>query len=334
MSTPRAGPRGQGYEWARAFWVVAPHRGEIRDVSLRSPGHGDVLVEALYSGISRGTELLVFRTDVPVSQRQAMRCPFQDGDFPAPVKYGYALVGRIVAGADRRPGEAVFVLHPHQDRVVVPADATIPIPDGVPPARAVLAANMETALNGLWDADVQAGDRVCVIGAGVVGLLSAYLARRIPATEVTIVDPDPAKAVVAEALGIPFAAAPPADDGFDVVIEASGNPAALAACLALAGFEATVVVLSWYGTATAALALGLEFHARRLVLRSSQVGAVAAGKRTRWPARRRLATALGLLADPRLDALISGEGRFEHLPETFSALDQGKLTALCQRIGY
>lgn len=334
IDTPYAGTEHRRPERARAFWVVGSGRGEIRDEPLRRPAAGEVLIEALHSGISRGTELLVFRNEVPPSQYAAMRCPFQAGDFPAPVKYGYALVGRVAAGDHRPAGEVVFVLHPHQDRLVVPADAVVTVPEAVPPARAVLAANMETALNGLWDAGVQPGQRVCVFGAGVVGLLTAYLARRIPATEVIIVDPDPARASSAASLGIAFAAAPPQQSDFDVVFEASGNPAALAACLPLAGFEASIVVLSWYGERTAALALGHDFHARRLVIRSSQVGTVAARLRGRRSRQERLLTALGLLADARLDALIAGESRFEDLPAAMAALDQGRPGGLSHRITY
>ncbi len=148
----------------------------------RRPGPSDVVVETLFSGISRGTETLVFQHRVPPSQYAAMRCPFQEGEFPAPVKYGYSAVGRVVDGPDELLDRIVFVLHPHQTRFVVPASAAVPIPPEVPPGRAVLAANMETALNGLWDAEVMAGDRVCVIGAGVVGLLTGWLASAPPAS--------------------------------------------------------------------------------------------------------------------------------------------------------
>lgn len=334
MVTPRAGPGSKRHDRASAFWITSPRRGEIREEPLRPPGRDEVLIETLFSGISRGTELLVFRNDVPPSQYQAMRCPFQDGAFPAPVKYGYALVGRVVAGAAEPVGSAVFALHPHQDRLVLPAAAVHPVPADVPPARAVLAANMETALNGVWDAGVQPGERICVFGAGVVGLLTAYLAAAMPATEVTVVDPDPAKAGPCARLGLGFAATTPAEGAFDVVFEASGNPDALDACLALGGFEARIVVLSWYGTRTATLALGEAFHAGRLCIRSSQVGAVAPSVRGRWSRERRLATALCLLADPRLDALITGESRFEDLPQTMAALDNGRLGGLCQRVRY
>jgi 2-desacetyl-2-hydroxyethyl bacteriochlorophyllide A dehydrogenase len=319
---------------ARAFWTTGPGRGAIRTTELAPLVPGTVLVETLYSGISRGTETLVFLNRVPASQIQVMRCPFQEGAFPAPVKYGYAAVGRIVDGAAEDRDRHVFVLHPHQDRFVVPAAAAMPIPETVPPARAVLAANVETALNGLWDSGIAAGDRVCVIGAGVVGLLVAWLASRIPAVNITLYDIDPLKEIYARRLAIPFQADPPERGDYDVVIHASGNPAGLAYALALAGFEATIVEMSWYGDRSAVLPLGEDFHSRRLTIRSSQVGGIPAARRARWPHRRRLETAMDLLNDPLLDALISGESGFDELPQVMAALADGSMTALCHRIRY
>jgi NADPH:quinone reductase-like Zn-dependent oxidoreductase len=297
---------------------------------------GQVRVRCCYSAISRGTETLVFRGEVPESQYQAMRCPFQEGDFPAPVKYGYSAVGVVEDGPAPLAGQRVFVLHPHQDRFDVPADAAVPVPAAVPSGRAVLAANMETALNALWDAGIGPGDRVCVIGGGVVGLLCAALAVRMPGTEVLLADPDPAKADAAARLGIPFV---PRIDGledadFDIIIHASGNPDGLATALTLAGFESLIVELSWFGEQPVCLPLGEAFHSRRLTLRSSQVGSVAPSRRPRWSHRRRLAKALALLDDPRLDALISGESAFADLPQVMADLAGGRLPALCHRIRY
>ncbi len=324
---------------ARAFWITDLGRGEIRDCRPEpAPGAGDVLVETLCSGISRGTETLVFAGRVPLGQYARMRCPFQEGEFPGPVKYGYAAVGRVSAGPAALLGRIVFALHPHQSRFVVPAEAVLPLPADVPPGRAVLAANMETALNGIWDAPVLPGDRVCVIGAGVVGLLTAFLASRIPGTDVAVIDPDPGQAQATSALGLawyPEAARLPegrAGD-FDIVIHASGNPAGLRTGLALAGFEAPIIEMSWYGDREATVPLGEAFHSRRLAIRASQVGSVAARQRPRWTHRRRLQTALGLLADDRLDALISGESDFESLPGVMADLAAGR-PALCHRIRY
>jgi threonine dehydrogenase-like Zn-dependent dehydrogenase len=318
----------------RAFWVGAPGRGELRRAVLPSPGPEDVLVRALASGISRGTEALVFRGHVPQSQHAAMRCPFQEGDFPAPVKYGYASVGVVEAGPAGLRGRRVFCLHPHQDRYVVPADAVLPVPDPVPDARAVLAANMETAVNGLWDAAPRLGDRIAVVGAGVVGALMAALAARLPGAQVAIVDVDPAREALAAALGCRFARPEQAQGEADLVIHASGSGEGLATALRLAGFEATVLEMSWYGDRPVAAPLGESFHAKRLSLRSSQVGAVATARRARRSRRQRLALALELLADPVFDRLLTGSSGFADLPRTMARLADDPQGTLCHVVRY
>ena len=313
---------------ARAFWVVRPGQGEIRQEALTPAGPGEVAVRTLFSGVSRGTETLVFGGRVPESQHAAMRCPFQAGGFPGPVKYGYCAVGAL------EDGRTVFCLHPHQDRFVVPADMVRPVPAEVPAARAVLAANMETALNALWDSGIAPGDRVAVVGLGVVGLLIAYLAARMPGVDLVGIDPTPTRAGVAERLGIPFSAQAPDGIDADLVVHASGTPDGLATALRLAGMEATVLEASWHGSQPVPLALGEAFHSRRLVLRSTQVGMVAPSHRPRWDYARRLDKALALLADPALDCLIDGESAFDALPATMAALADGSLPALCHRIRY
>ena len=319
---------------ARAFWLAAPGRGELRQAALAPPAAGEVLVRALASGISRGTESLVFLGRVPLSQQQAMRCPFQEGDFPAPVKYGYASVGVVEAGPPELVGRRVFCLHPHQDRYVVPRDAVLPLPEGLPVARAVLAANMETALNGLWDGAPRLGDRIAVVGCGTVGALAAALAARIPGTRVEIVDIDPGRAGLAAALGCRFAAPRDASGDADLVIHASGSAAGLATALALAGLEATVLELSWYGDAPVAAPLGEAFHSRRLRLVASQVGAVAPARRARRTRRQRLEQALALLTDPVFDRLITGESDFAELPAVLARLASDPDGALCHLIRY
>jgi threonine dehydrogenase-like Zn-dependent dehydrogenase len=303
---------------ARAFWTIAAGIGELRAETLAPLGPGEVLVETLFSGVSRGTERLVFEERVPSSEFERMRAPFQSGDFPFPVKYGYAAVGSV-AGSD----EHVFALHPHQDRFSLPREAALPLPEGVPPARAVLAANMETALNALWDSGAGPGERIIVIGAGAVGSLVAYLAGRIAGTETTLVDIDPAREQLAHALGVGFALPAAAPGGADVVFHASASAAGLATALGCAGDEASVVELSWYGEGAVAVPLGGAFHALRLKLISSQVGRVSPGRRPRWTHRRRLAKALELLRDPRLDALLSKPVPFTELPARMSELLAG-----------
>jgi len=318
---------------ARAFWVVAPGRGEIRTEPL-TPPPGAVVIRALYSGVSRGTEALVFQGRVPPSEYRRMRAPFQDGDFPAPVKYGYASVGVVERGPADLLDRNVFVLHPHQTRYGVPPGSVHVVPEDVPPERAVLTASLETAINGVWDARPHPGDRVVVIGAGAVGCLSAWLTGRIPGCEVELVDINPARAAIAERLGVRFTAPEQVAAGADVVIHASGSPEGLDLALRAAGFEATVVELSWYGDTAVPVRLGGGFHALRLTLKSSQVGGVAASQRPRWDARRRMRLALGMLSDAALDVLITAESAFEELPETMARLANGPGPTLCHRIRY
>jgi 2-desacetyl-2-hydroxyethyl bacteriochlorophyllide A dehydrogenase len=315
---------------ARAFWTTSPGVGEIREESLAGPAEGEVLVETLYSAISRGTESLVLAGRVPPSEHERMRAPHQGGRFPFPVKYGYLNVGRVVEGASDLTGKTIFCLYPHQTQYVVSAADVVLLPQNVPPARAVLAGNLETAINGLWDGELRMGDRVAVVGAGVVGCLVAYLAGRVPGCQVELCDVLPTRARVAAALGVGFAAPEQARKGADVVVHTSGTAAGLTLALSLCAAEATVVELSWYGDASAELALGGAFHSQRLTIRSSQVGGLAAPQRARWTTRRRLELAVSLLADPVLDALIDGESRFEELP----AVLPGLRTALCHRLRY
>jgi 2-desacetyl-2-hydroxyethyl bacteriochlorophyllide A dehydrogenase len=319
---------------AHALWITAPGRAEIRSEPLATPSPGDVLVRTLYSGISRGTETLVFRGLVPPTEFERMRAPFQDGDFPAPIKYGYASVGRVERGPHHLQNRIVFALFPHQTRYILPAQAVHVVPEEVPPGRAVLTANLETAINGLWDARPHIGDRIAVIGAGTIGCLVAWLASRIPGAEVELIDINPHREEVARTLGIPFAAPAAARADADLVVHASGSPAGLELALRLAAFEAVVVELSWYGAQPVQLPLGEAFHARRLTIRSSQVASVAASQRGRWDTRRRLQLALSLLRDPTLDALITGESEFEDLPDTMTRLAADASGTLCHRIRY
>lgn len=318
----------------RACWVEAPGRAGLRPSALAVPGPSEVRVRTLHSGISRGTELLVFRGEVPESEYERMRAPFQEGDFPAPLKYGYASVGVVEQGPQALLGRTVFCLYPHQTHYVVPAEAVHPLPEGLPPARAVLAANMETAINALWDAAPHIGDRIAVVGAGVVGLLAAWLAGRMPGCEVEVVDTNPGRRAVAEQLGLSFASPQAARPDADLVIHASGKAEGLATALRLAAFEATVLEMSWYGRQAVALPLGEAFHSRRLTLRSSQVGHVAQSQRARWSHGRRLALALALLRDPALDALLTDAAPFDELPAVLARLAAGAPQTLCHRIDY
>jgi threonine dehydrogenase-like Zn-dependent dehydrogenase len=319
---------------AHAFWVRAPGVGEIRSVKLPEPGDGDVTVRTLRSGVSRGTETLVFRGGVPPDQYEVMRAPFQEGDFPAPVKYGYLNVGAVEEGPAELRGRTVFCLYPHQTAYVVPAGAVTVVPEGVPPARAVLAGTVETAVNALWDAAPLLGDRVSVVGAGMVGCCVARLLSRFPASQVTLVDVDPGRADVAAAIGVEFALPGDAAGDRDLVVHASATSAGLQRSLELLAPEGTVIELSWYGDTEVRLSLGGAFHSARLGIRASQVGTVSPARSGRRTTADRLALALELLRDPAFDALVSGESRFSELPDVMSRLAAGSLPALCHTITY
>jgi NADPH:quinone reductase-like Zn-dependent oxidoreductase len=318
---------------AQALWYVGQGRAELRDEpAVAAAGAGMVRVRALYGAVSRGTERLVLAGRVPESEHERMRAPFMGGGFPFPVKYGYATVGRLEDAASR--DQLVFALHPHQSLFTVPAEAVHPVPAGVPPSRAVLAANMETALNAVWDGAPGPADRIAVVGAGTVGLLVARLCARLPGAEVTVVDIAKARAKLAEALGAKFAspAAAPAD--CDLVFHASGSGAGLASALRCAGDEATIVEMSWYGAGEVAVPLGDAFHSRRLRLVSSQVGKVASSHRSRWTHARRLKAALTLLDDPALDVLLAPAVDFKDLPSRLPAILAEDGDARCPLIRY
>jgi NADPH:quinone reductase-like Zn-dependent oxidoreductase len=317
-----------------ALWYVSPGRAELRDEPVAAPKPDEVRVRALHGAISRGTECLVHAGRVPASEYERMRAPFMAGTFPFPVKYGYATVGRVEAGPAELDNHIVFCLHPHQTLFNLPAAAAVPVPADVPPGRAVLAANMETALNAVWDGAPGPADRVAVVGGGLVGLLVAYLCARLPGADVTVVDIAPGRAALARALGAGFAAPDAATTECDVVFHASGTAAGLGLALRLAGEEASIIEWSWYGAGDVAAPLGEAFHSRRLRLISSQVGKVAPSHRARWTHRRRLAAVLALLTDPALDALLAPAIAFEDLPARLPAILSPASDVVCQPIRY
>jgi len=319
---------------ALAFWLREPGVGEIRSTPLTEPGPDDVLVRTLRSGVSRGTETLVFRGGVPASQYTAMRAPFQEGDFPGPVKYGYLNVGVVEQGPPDLHGRTVFCLYPHQTAYVVPAGAVTVVPEDVPPARGVLAGVVETAVNALWDATPLVGDRVAVVGAGMVGCCVARLLSRFPAVHVTLVDVVAGRAEVADALGVDFATPDEAAGDRDLVVHTSATSAGLQRSLDLLRPEGTVIDLSWYGDTDVRLSLGGAFHSRRLGLRASQVGSISPARRGSRTTADRLVLALDLLRDPAFDVLVTGESQFGELPDVMARLAVGSLPALCHTITY
>ena len=319
---------------AQAFWLRAPGQGEIRPVGLHEPGPDEVVVRTVRSGISRGTETLVFRGGVPADQRARMRAPFQEGDFPGPVKYGYLNVGAVEEGPSHLRGRTVFCLYPHQTAYVVPAAAVSVVPEGIPPARAVLAGTVETAINALWDAAPLVGDRITVVGAGMLGCCVARLLQGFPGVRVTLVDVDPDRAETAAALGVAFALPEEADGGCDLAVHTSATSAGLQRSLDLLAPEGTVIDLSWYGDTEVQLSLGGAFHVGRLGIRSSQVGTLSPARASRRTTADRLALALELLCDPAFDALLTGESHFDELPEVMARLAAGSLPAVCHTITY
>ena len=321
-------------EVAQALWYTGPGQVEIRQESLPEPQTGELRVRALYGAISRGTEGLVLAGRVPASEYERMRAPFMGGDFPFPVKYGYSTVGRVEQGTESLLGRTIFSLHPHQTLFNIRASAVVVLPKDLPPQRAVLAANMETALNAVWDAAPSPADRIAIVGGGVVGSLVAYLCGRLPGAEVTLVDVNPARAELAKAFGVSFATPESAKGDCDLVVHASGNPTGLGTALALAGEEATVVELSWYGNSAVTAQLGGAFHSRRLRLLSSQVGRSAPSHRPRWTHGRRLAAALALLADARLELLLATPVAFRDLPDQLPNILDARSGILCQPISY
>lgn len=318
---------------ALALWYTAPRECRLNEVSLPPVGPEDCLITTLWSGVSRGTERLVSEGRVPRGEQERMCAPFQEGGFPFPVKYGYCAVGRVDEGPADMLGRTVFCLHPHQDRFVVPRNCLTLVPDAVPARRAILAANMETALNAHWDGGSGPADRIVVVGGGVLGLLVAWLAARLPGAQVTLVDIEPARAALADRLGFGFALPEAAPQGADLVFHASATPSGLATAIAAAGTEARIVELSWYGEGAVPVPLGGAFHARRLQLISSQVGMISQSRRARWDHTRRTEAAMALLADDRLDALISDEIAFgdapRRMPELLAPGATGLTAAIC-----
>jgi threonine dehydrogenase-like Zn-dependent dehydrogenase len=303
-----------------AFWATGVGAGELRRETVVAPVDDEVRVRTRWTGVSRGTEALVMRGEVPESEHERMRAPFQSGAFPFPVKYGYLNVGVVEHGPSALVGSTVFTLYPHQSEFVVPPHAVTIVPDAVPARRAVLAGAVETAVNVLWDARPALGDRVTVIGAGMIGCSIARLARAIPGVEVELVDVDVAKGPVAALLGVGFASPERATPDRDVVIEASGTQEGLRRALQLAATDGAVIVASWFGSRQVTLDLGADFHARRLSIVSSQVGEVAAGRRGRRTTRQRLELALRLLEDPAFDVLLNGSASWTDLPAVMASL--------------
>jgi threonine dehydrogenase-like Zn-dependent dehydrogenase len=319
---------------ATAYWTIKREHGELRSEELPAPGPGEALVRALYSGISKGTEMVVHRGAVPPRVAKEMRAPHQEGQFPGPVKFGYLSVGVVEDGPEDWKGQRVFCLNPHQDRYIVPVADLTRIPESVPARRAVLTGTVETAVNALWEAGPRLGDRVAVVGAGLVGGMVATLLRTFPLDRLQLVDLDPGRKQLADALGVDFAHPDEALADCDIVFHCSASQEGLERSLQLAGDEGDVIEMSWYANREVTLPLGEDFHARRLSIRASQVGVVARARRHRRTNADRLDLAVSLLADPVFDAFLTGSSPFDELPDVVQGLADGTLEALCHVIEY
>ncbi len=317
-----------------AYWTMAPRHGVLRTEAARNPGPGEALVRTICSGISHGTEMLVHAGRIPPEIAESMRAPFQVGSWPGPIKYGYLSVGMVEEGPASLKGSRVFCLHPHQDRYVVPASALTQVPDAVPSDRAVLAGTVETGINALWDAAPRIGDRVAVVGAGMVGGVLATLLRTFPLDRLQLVDVNPARSTLAAALEVELVHPDDAAGDNDLVFHCSATESGLARSLQLLGDEAELIELSWYGTAQPRAPLGGTFHSRRLTIRASQVGAVAAARRPRRTPSDRLTLAMRMLEDSVFDAFLTGHAPFSALPQTMELIFSDGAETLCQVIDY
>src|SRR5437867_1311537 len=333
MSSTLAGERP-----AISVWFASPGTIELRASNVLPPGRGEVRIEALFSGISHGSELMVYRGEVPAGLALDSTLPTLPGSFSFPVKYGYASVGRVVdigSGVnDLAEGDLVFAFNPHETCYTVPATVVIKLPQELDPPIGVFAANVETALNALLDAAPRLGERVVVIGQGVVGLLVTQLVRRVGASLVITSDLYEKRRQLSRSAGADLVVDPAAESlaecvfsmtsgaGADVVIEASGQPRALDDAIAAASHEGRVVVVSWYGTRRAELALGSDFHRKRLTLKSSQVSNLDPSLTPRWTILRRRELAVRYLGELCLNDSISHVLPFERAAEAYRLIDE------------
>ena len=320
---------------ASALWFQAQEKAAILSEALPEATTGWCEIRTQFSALSPGTERLVYTARVPPELADAMRCPYMGGAFPFPVKYGYSLVGTVSDGPADWRGRTVHVLHPHQDRCVVRCEDVYALPPDVPPGRATLASNLETAVNVLWDAQVALGERVLVVGFGVVGSLVARLLSAIPGVQLDVVDAAPAKQRLAAAMGFrSHTGVEDLDAAFDLAIHASASSEGLQVALDHVGFEGRVVELSWYGTRPVTVQLGGTFHNQRKRIISSQVSTIAPAQRPRWDYRRRKALVFDLLRRAEFDAHITHRVAFGDLPQVFQQLAHPPTEGLAYLVDY
>lgn len=306
---------------------------ELSPVTLATPASNQIEIASLYSLIATGTERLVAKGLVPQELYDHMAVPYMEGEFSFPIKYGYSLVGRVVTENHPLSGRIVHLLHPHQDRCIVSDHDVFAVPEGVPAKRATLASNLESALNGIWDAEVSIGDRVFISGFGMIGSLLARLLSMMPSVEVVVMDIDPIKRKLAENMG--FTVVKDTEDSdFDVAFNTSASGAGLQACINAVGYEGKIVEMSWYGVKAATLQLGGSFHSMRKRIISSQVSNLPANRRNRWDYLRRREVVFELLRNDAFDVHIGETVSFENLPDLFDDIRRKSPAVLTWAVSY
>ena len=314
-----------------ALWHTSPTTSTIQEV-ITGAEPGYCTVQSQYSLVSTGTERLVATGNVPTSLHESMKVPYLEGSFSFPIKYGYSLVGRVTQGPLDWPGKLVHLLHPHQTACSVRSSDLFIVPKEVPPLRATLASNLETALTALWDAQVMVGDKVLVVGFGMIGALVARLLQGIPAVSLYVYDTDPRRVMMAEQAGFTLAAS--ALDDFDIAFHSSSSEAGLQTSIDAVGTEGKVIELSWYGTQPVQVHLGGSFHQQRKQLISSQVSSLPVHRRARWNFRRRKEVVFELLKNDAFDQHITEVVSFEQLPTLFDRIRQGDRSELGWGVRY
>ncbi|MEC9205932.1 MAG: zinc-binding alcohol dehydrogenase [Pseudomonadota bacterium] len=319
---------------AKSFWVKKKNFGFIKEHSIDKPKASEALIKTIYSGISFGTERIVFTGSVPKNQTKVMKCPHQEGEFGSNVKYGYLNVGKVIKGSQKFKGKFVFTLFPHQNFFVLKEDDLVLIPKSVPKKRCLLIANMETALNAIWDTSPTSGDTAIVVGAGIVGFMVAYLLKSTKGIDVTIIDKDKTKNKYAKHFDINFSNKIKKSSKVDFIYECSGNPNILNQLSTSLKEEGILCILSWYGNQVSKMNFGENFFSKRLKIVFSQVSKIPKHRMKDWNNKSRRELAMKMLGDQKLDKLIERkEIKFEDLPKFFDKNRVGK-NYMCNVVKY
>ena len=314
----------------QSFWIKKKNNSYIKDHSINQAGKNELLIQTKYSGISYGTERVVYTGSVPDSQRELMRCPYQEGNFGSDVKYGYMNIGKVIDGPPGFKGKYVYTLFPHQTYYILDKTEVTLIPESIPLKRCLLTANMETAINGMWDTLPSCGDKILVIGSGVVGFLMAYILKSIPGSEILLVDSDSKKNKYSKLFNINFKNKYKAN----IIYECSGNAKILDGLSKHVKDEAIICILSWYGDNISKVKFGEEFLSKRIKIIFSQVSKVSHNRSQYWDNVKRRELAIKMLNDDRLDNLIEKKIiKFSKLPLFFSQMNN-KQSFFCKVVDY